>query len=113
MIKQRFELFISSLMSRKFIVAVLGFVLAACNYIIGWGLTEAQMALILSPLATFILAEGAADVAGRARSGQTPIVVTNTTSSVFDDSEAPDKAGGIVTGAHRIKTFDETPEDKE
>ena len=112
MIKQRLELFIVSLMSRKFVVAVIGFVFTALNYILGWGLTETQIGLILAPLASYILAEGAADVAGRA-TGHAPSAAVTTVATPVDDPEAPDPAGGIVTGVHRIKTFDEKSDDEQ
>lgn len=61
---------LKGLTSRKFILAVIGAIVAFGNSAYGWGLSSADVATVLAPLIGFIFAEGAADVAGRLKSAQ-------------------------------------------
>lgn len=108
MVRERFQLFVLSLLSRKFLMAAIGFIFTAFNYILDWGLTEAQIALVLAPLGTFILAEGAADVAGRA-TGDTVVISKQSplkTAQNASDDDSPDKSQ-IYTGSARQRMYDE------
>jgi hypothetical protein len=57
--------FLDRLKSRKLILAVIGSIVAFGNAYWGWGLTTAEMQVILLPLLAFIGMEGLADTAGR------------------------------------------------
>jgi len=104
--KARLDALIESMLTRKFIVAVVSSVLVACSYIFDLGLTEAQIALILAPLATWIVAEGTADVVSRAKTTTISTTTTNGSPAPLETVNPP-ISGEIWTGAAQIKTADE------
>lgn len=53
--------FSKSLLSRKFILAVVAAVVAFGNSIWGWGLSEGEVWTVVAPLLAFVGVEGAAD----------------------------------------------------
>ena len=61
---------LKGLTSRKFILAVIGAIVAFGNAAYGWGLSTTDVATVLAPLLGFIFAEGAADVASRIKSAK-------------------------------------------
>jgi hypothetical protein len=87
------------LTSRKLLVALLGSAFTACNYILGWGLSEGQIGLILAPLGTYILAEGAKDTAA-AHAGSDNGISLNTTKiqQTFADEDEDYASQRIVAG---------------
>lgn len=54
-----------SLLSRKFLLAVVGAVVVFGNYLWNWGITEDQVWAVLTPILAFIGAEGLADIKSR------------------------------------------------
>lgn len=58
---ERVRQFLSSLLTRKFLLALVGAVVVFGNAMWGWGINEEQVWQILTPLLAFIGVEGAAD----------------------------------------------------
>lgn len=96
--------FLVSLLSRKFLLAVISSVFVACNYILEWGLSEAQIATVLAPIAGFLITEGTADIVSRTRS-PAPVDFTSEDQQLEGTRE-------VWTGAARTRTFDEAPVDE-
>lgn len=98
--KKQLEKFVQSLLSRKFLAAVIVSTLTACNFILKWGLSTEELATIITPIITWLLLEGTADVVSRRKA----LPLTD-----FDlDEDLPVAGTGEVwTGAKSLKTFDE------
>lgn len=98
--KERFFNLVKSMLTRKFLLAVVSAVFTACNYIFAWGLTESQIAMVLAPIGAWILAEGTADVAERIKTTVSTVRVTQTPQ---DGSDEPEFTGAlpIVTGSQQ------------
>ena len=63
--KERFKSFLLSLLSRKFLLAVVGSVVVFGNRFWDWGLSEEEVWKFLAPLIAFIGMEGYADARER------------------------------------------------
>lgn len=57
--------FAKSLLSRKFLIAIVGATVVFGNYMWNWGLTEDQVWSVLTPLLTYMGLEGFADIKSR------------------------------------------------
>lgn len=62
---ERFKQFLSSLLTRKFLLAVVSAGVVFGNAMWGWGLTDEQVWTVLTPILAFIGLEGAADAVER------------------------------------------------
>ncbi|KUM39028.1 hypothetical protein [Arthrobacter sp. EpRS71] len=63
--KSAWHEFVRSLLSRKFLIAIVGAAVVFGNYMWNWGLTEAQVWSVLAPLLTYMGVEGFADIKSR------------------------------------------------
>lgn len=57
--------FKESLLSRKFLLAIVGALVVFANAMWGWGLSEEQVWSVLAPILTYIGVEGIADIKER------------------------------------------------
>jgi len=62
---KRFKEFANSLLTRKFLLAVVSAVVVFGNAFWNWGLTDAQVWSVLTPILAFIGVEGAGDAVER------------------------------------------------
>lgn len=62
---EKIKQFAESLLSRKFLMAVVGAAVVFGNYMWNWGLTEEQVWSVLTPLLAYIGVEGFADIKSR------------------------------------------------
>lgn len=59
------DTFLKSLLSRKFLIAIVGATVVFGNYLWNWGLSEEQVWSVLAPLLTYMGLEGFADIKSR------------------------------------------------
>lgn len=102
--RTKLEHFLVSLLSRKFLLAVIASVFVACNFIFHWGLSKSDIAAVLAPLGAFMLAEGTADVVSRSKGPASADFSVVASGEDLDD--------GVMTGSGRVKPFDELSDDQ-
>lgn len=62
---QKVKQLVKSMLTRKFLLAIVSAVVVFGNHMWGWGLTDEQVWAVLTPILAFIGVEGIADVKGR------------------------------------------------
>lgn len=104
--KERIDSLIASMLTRKFLLSVLGSLMVVFNYLFGWGLTIEQITAILTPLGGFVVFEGIADIVQRAQTSSTSTSIVKTSQNGLQEDDSPDTSE-IFTGKTRVKSFDE------